>query len=146
MKFEKNSLKLCRAMVEPFYRLVRYRGPPFYSFFLWITRFLWRNWKKVHDSCPILFFILHLCTNFHHGRTNNKDLFIIWGDSPLAVYSICYKRQLYINMAMIKMFRNRAISNCRDCLHRRNKQLHIYPVWHLHRYWLVATLLWSSVL
>ena len=51
-------------------------APPF-SRFLWITRFLWGKWKKVHDSDPILFSILHMCTNFHNDRPNNKDFKII---------------------------------------------------------------------
>ena len=62
--------------------MVRYRGPLFLHF-LWLTRFLWRKWKKVHDGYPISFSILHMCKNFHHNRTNNQDFFILGVRSPI---------------------------------------------------------------
>ena len=48
---------------------------PLFLCCLWIIRFLWRKWKKAHDGNPFLFFILHVCANFHRNRTNDKDFF-----------------------------------------------------------------------
>ena len=50
---------------------------PFFTSFLWITRFLWRKREKVQNSYPIPFSILHMSTNFHYDRTNNKKVFFL---------------------------------------------------------------------
>ena len=59
--------------VEPFDRSIRYRGPPFFTFSV-NNSFSMKKMKKFLHSYPILFSILHMCANFHHDRTINKNV------------------------------------------------------------------------
>ena len=52
--------------------------------FLWITHFLWRKRKKVHDRYSILLPTLRMCTNLHQIWTNNKDFFSFACTVPLT--------------------------------------------------------------
>ena len=93
-KFEKNSLLRCRtensasidmnidSVGQTVRKLSRLQKTPIFPRFLWITRFLWRKWKKVQNINPIYFLILHMSTKFHYDRTNNKEFFF-WEYGPL---------------------------------------------------------------
>ena len=91
-KFEKNTLLRCRTensasidmnIDSVGQTVITITKDPHFSRFLWITRFLWRKWKKVQNINPIYFLILHMSTKFHYDRTNNKEFFFFGSTVPL---------------------------------------------------------------
>ena len=59
---------------------------PFFKFYVNISFSMKKMKKKIHDGYPVLFSNLHMCANFHHNRTINKDFFFGLGLRSSQVY------------------------------------------------------------